>query len=719
MTITLAKTAGFCFGVDKAVAKVYELLDGGRKVCTLGPIIHNPQFIEYLEGRGVLTVSEPAGVPEGYVLLIRTHGIKREVLEQVEQMGIEYHDMTCPFVRKIQKIVERQSSPENLLLIAGDASHPEVVAIRSYAKGQSFVFKNAGELAEFAEENPGFSEKQVILVAQTTFSVEEFEKSLKLIEKLYTKAQIFDTICNATIERQKEAKLLSLSHDCMVVVGGRTSSNTEKLRSLAAKNSRTYLVEKAEELFSLDFSNCSNVGITAGASTPDSIIKEVRNTMSDIIKENENLPVEEVAAEEAAEEVKEEVAAEIAEETTEEAVAEKEINYDELSFEEALEESLKSMNSDQKVKGVVVSILPTEIQVDIGRKQTGYVPYDEYSADPDANPAAELKVGDELDLMIMKTNDAEGTVMLSKRRLDASKQWEEIIQAEKEETVLEGKVVEVINKGVLVYIKGIRLFIPASLATASRNDRLEDLLNKTVRFIIIDVDKRRRRAVGSIRAVVKAERKAAEQELWSTIDVGMKYDGKVVSLTDFGAFVDIGGAHGLAHRSELSWTRIKHPSDVVSVGDEVEVYVKGIDKDKKKISLGYKKSEENPWEILRNDYPVGSVVEVKIAGLTAFGAFGSIIPGVDGLIHISQISNKRIAQPQDALSLGDVVDAKIIDIDFEKKRVSLSMRALIEPEEEEVEEDAAADNYDDEPVAISIDDLLAEAEAAAAAEEGE
>lgn len=452
--------------------------------------------------------------------------------------------------------------------------------------------------------------------------------------------------------------------------------------------------------------------------------------MSDIIKENENTAAEELSADvkDETKENEEAVAAAVenadAAESEEKAekpevveteTASQEIDYDNLTFEEALEASLKNMSSDQKVKGTVVSISPSEIQVDIGRKQTGYIPVDEYSADPDADPAKELKVGDELDLMIMKTNDMEGTVMLSKRRLDASKQWNEIIEAEKEARILDGKVVEVINKGVLVFTNGVRIFIPASLATMSRNERLEDLLNQSVRFQIIEVDRRRRRAVGSIRAVLKAERKEAEEKLWENIEEGAKYTGKVVSLTDFGAFVDIGGAHGLVHRSELSWKRIKHPSDIVSVGDVVEVYVKGLDREKKKISLGYKKIEDNPWEVLRKDYPVGSVVEVKVAGLTAFGAFGNIIPGVDGLIHISQLSNERVAQPQDVLSLGDVVNAKIIDIDFEKKRVSLSIKALIEPEETEEYFEEAQES--DESAPISIDDLLAQAEAEEAAKE--
>lgn len=384
-------------------------------------------------------------------------------------------------------------------------------------------------------------------------------------------------------------------------------------------------------------------------------------------------------------------------------------NTEEMSFEQALEESLNSMNNDQRVVGTVMHIAPNEIQVDIGRKQTGYIPIDEYSADPAADPMKELKVGDELNLIIMKTNDVEGTIMLSKRRFDAVKYWDNIVEAEKEGTILEGNVVEVIGKGLIVVVNGVRVFIPASLSTVPRDGRLEEMLNKNVNFTIVDIDKRRRRAVGSIREAAKQLRKANAEKFWSNAEEGQKYTGVVKSLTDYGAFVDLGGVDGMIHRTELSWKRIKHPSDVVNIGDTVEVYIKALDTENKKISLGYKKIEDNPWEILKRDYPVGSEIDVKIVRITTFGAFAEIFPRMEGLIHISQIANERIEKPQDVISIGDTVKVKIIDIDFEKKRISLSMRALLPAAEKPVVEEKVEEVVDNGPVTMSIDELIAKA----------
>ena len=332
--------------------------------------------------------------------------------------------------------------------------------------------------------------------------------------------------------------------------------------------------------------------------------------------------------------------------------------------------------------------------MDIGRKHAGYVPLDELTNDPNAKPEDIVKVGDVIDLIIMRTNDQEGTVTLSKRRFDAIEGWENIIKAEEDGSIVEGTVTEVIKGGVLAVTNNVRVFIPASLATANRGDALEDLVGKKVRFRIIEVNRQRRRAVGSIRAVLREERKAREEEFWSKIEKGAKYTGVVKSLTSYGAFVDLGGVDGMIHVSELAWTRIKHPSEVVNVGDTVDVYVKDIDFEKKKISLGFRKAEDNPWEILKRDYPVGSVVTAKIVGLTSFGAFAQILPGLDGLIHISQIANRHINKPEDELSIGQEVQVKITDIDFDKKRISLSIRELLpkdEPAEEAAAEEAAAE----------------------------
>lgn len=688
MEIILADTAGFCFGVNRAVNKVEELLSDGKKVATLGPLIHNPQYIQSLCDRGAIIVESPKEVPQNCELVIRAHGITKDLLEKVKQSGISYSDATCPFVMKIQKIIEKDSSSDNIVLIAGDENHPEVKGFRSYCKGGSFVFINSDELIKLLNENNNFAEKEIIYVAQTTFSINEYKKCSELIKKYCTNVKIFDTICDATSKRQKDACNLSHKCDIIIIIGGRNSSNTQKLKTVCEKNTRTFLIESAEELSDIDFSGSTTIGVTAGASTPVCIIKEVIKKMSELVNNVEST------------------------EALGQAVADSE-----MSFEQALEESLKSLNSDQKVTGTVLRVTPTEIQVDIGRKQTGIIPYDEYSADPTADPSKEVKVGDELNLIIMKTNDADGFITLSKKRYDAQANWNKIAAAKDNGEVLNGKVAEILNRGVIVISDSVRVFVPASQATLSRNDKLEDLLGKDVDFRIIDVDTRRRRVVGSINSVLREARKASRDAFWAQVEVGQKYEGTVVSLTEFGAFVEIAsGVQGLCHKSELSWNRIKHPSEVVAVGDKLEVNVKNIDAENKKISLGFKKIEDSPWEILRRDYPVGSAIDVQIVSLTTFGAFAQIIPHIQGLIHISQIANHRVEKPQDELNIGDTVKVMITNIDFEKKHVSLSIRALLAPEEaEEVAEEVVEDEVP-EGTAVPIEELLAKAEAEAAAE---
>lgn len=356
------------------------------------------------------------------------------------------------------------------------------------------------------------------------------------------------------------------------------------------------------------------------------------------------------------------------------------VDNSENSFAEMLEENLKSFNTDGRVQGVVERITPNEVFVDVGRKQAGVVKLDELTNDPNAKTEDLVKIGDVLDLLIMRTNDQEGVITLSKKRVDALKGWDIIVEAEENQAILTGVVTEVIKGGVICVSNGVKIFIPASQATASRGEPLEGLLKKEVRFRIIDINKGRRRAVGSIRGVLKEERAKLKEEFWKTCEIGKVYTGVVKSLTSYGAFVDIGGVDGMIHISELSWARIKHPSEVVNVGDTVEVYVKDIDTEKGNISLGYKKTEDNPWVKLEKEYPVGTAVEARIVGMTSFGAFANILPGIDGLIHVSQIAGHRVEKPQDELTVGQVVNAKITAIDFEKRRVSLSMRALLEPE---------------------------------------
>ncbi len=689
MNIILADSAGFCFGVNRAVNKVEELLSQGKKVATLGPLIHNPQYIQSLCERGAIIVDSPDEVPEKSELVIRAHGITKDLLDNVKQAGISYSDATCPFVMKIQKIIDKDSTCDNIVLIAGDENHPEVKGFRSYCKGESFVFRNYDELTALLESNKSLAQKEVIYVAQTTFSINEYKKCSELIKKYCTNVKIFDTICDATSKRQKDACNLSHKCDIIIIIGGRNSSNTQKLKSVCENNTKTFLIESAEELSDIDFSGSTTIGVTAGASTPVCIIKEVIKKMSELVNNVESA------------------------EAVGQAVADSE-----MSFEQALEESLKSLNSDQKVVGTVLRVTPTEIQVDIGRKQTGIIPYDEYSADPTANPTKEVNVGDELNLIIMKTNDADGFITLSKKRYDAQANWNKIAEAKDNGEILSGNVTEILNRGVIVISDAVRVFIPASQATLSRNEKLDDLLGQNVNFRIIDVDTRRRRVVGSINSVLREARKASRDAFWAQVEVGQKYEGTVVSLTEFGAFVEIAaGVQGLCHKSELSWNRIKHPSEVVAVGDKLEVNVKNIDAENKKISLGFKKIEDSPWEILRRDYPVGSVIDVQIVSLTTFGAFAQIIPHIQGLIHISQIANHRVEKPQDELNVGDTVKVMITNIDFEKKHVSLSIRALLAPEEPEVAEEVADEVP--EGTAVPIEELLAKAEAEATEETAE
>lgn len=662
MSVTVAETAGFCFGVDRAVNTVYDLIGSGKRAATLGPIIHNPQLVEDLRQRGVVIVDSPADTPEGCTLVIRSHGVPRSVVEEIEELGIEYVDATCPFVKKIHELAEQAGRDGKAFVLCGDKDHPEVKGIIGHCTGENYVVKDSSELKILLKNNSELAKKPLVFAAQTTFHTEEWQNCLETLKKVCTNAAIFATICNATARRQKEARSLAQRCDRMIVVGGRDSSNTAKLRDICAQYCETYLVERADELPT--FPAGLSIGITAGASTPASIIKEVLVTMAEV-STNEN-------------------------------------------FEEMLEESLKSFNTDEKVHGVVVGISPTEVYVDVGRKQAGFIPAVELSNDPSVRPEDIVKIGDEMELLIMKTNDQEGTIMLSKRRVDAMRGWDDIEKAQESGEILEGKVIEVVKGGVIVLKDAMRVFIPASQATAARGEELEPLKNQIVKFRIIEVNRQRRRAVGSIRSVLREERKAAQEKFWESVEEGQQFTGTVKSLTNFGAFVDLGGVDGMVHISELSWNRVKHPSEVVNVGDTVTVYVKSLDRENGKISLGYKRPEDNPWVKMEQEYPVGTVCEAKVVGMTQFGAFASVIPGIDGLIHISQIADHRIEKPQDVLKVGDVVKVKVTEIDFDRHRVSLSIRALLE-EAQAAADEAAANAPAEEVVYVAEEGTATEA----------
>ena len=636
MQVRVARTAGFCFGVRRAVEMVAREAAAGSGAVTLGPIIHNRHVVEEFAAQGVRPVETPGDAPEGGTVIIRSHGVGADVIEKLG--GREIIDCTCPHVARIHKIAREVTEAGEILLIAGNPSHPEVEGIVGHAKGEVHVFQDEKTLREILDGLKKRGSPPVAVVQQTTLGQLLWKNLQTIIEKDYTNARKFDTICNATNLRQQEAVALAEKSDLMIVIGGRESSNTQKLYEICAKKCETIAVETKSELDKRRILRHNNIGVTAGASTPADIIKEVLTTMSEIL-ENQD---------------------------------------EELSFAELFEQSqTEKLYNGKRVKGIVSNVTPNEIHVDIGAKQTGIVPASELSENGDLTPDS-FKPGDEIDLVVVKVNDQEGVVTLSKKRLDAEANYTAICKAYEEGTIMTGTVTDVIKGGILVNCNGLKVFVPASLASDRRMEDLSVLVGKEVQFKVIEVNDRRRRAVGSVKAVLSEEKKAKQEEFWNSVEIGKVYTGEVKSITSYGAFVDLGGVDGMIHITELSWTRIKNPEEVVHVGDTVEVYIKDIDTEKKKISLGYKKAEDNPWEIFKKDYPVDTICPVKIVSITTFGAFAQIIPGVDGLIHISQIANERIAKVSDKLAVGDVVDAMIIDIDYEKKKVSLSIRATLD-----------------------------------------
>ena len=649
MSIRVAESAGFCFGVNRAVELVEQAAKEGKIVRTLGPIIHNRHAVSHFRDMGVEVIDSPEDAQPGQTVIIRSHGVTRAVQEALEARNVQVVDATCPFVKRIHGIVSKAEAEGRLPVIIGTRSHPEVAGIAGWCE-KCEIFENAAELEQWANSGKISPDTPISMVCQTT-STESLWKSCEIFaKKVFTNLKIFDTICKATEFRQSEAANLSKVCQAMVVVGDTHSSNTGRLAMICREHcGRVALVDNASELEPAFFRGVSDVGITAGASTPAWIIKEVNKTMSEI--------------------------------TNVETVQEE-------NFEALLEQSIKTLNTGDKVIGIVTGIGATEVQIDLGTKHAGYIPYDEVSADPTVKPEDVLKVGDEIEVFVVRVNDQEGVCQVSRKKLEGMKVWDEMATWCEEKATVEGTITEENKGGLVATVKGIRVFIPASQSGIAKGGDMAGMVGKTTELKITEVNRARRRVIGSIRAVSSETRKAALEKIWSEIEVGAKYHGTVKSLTSYGAFVDIGGVDGMVHVSELSWNRIKNPAEVVSVGDEIDVYVISFDAEKRKISLGYKTAEMNPWNKFMTTYNVGDVVDAKIVKLMTFGAFAEIIPGVDGLIHISQIANKRIGKPEDVLAEGQEVQVKITEVDAENKRISLSIRALLDPAEEEAEEAA-------------------------------
>ena len=669
--VTVATHAGFCFGVKRATDTVEKRITerkDSERLFTLGHLIHNQGYIDWLEENGVVSIEigeiesvcQSTNKNSPTTVFIRAHGIPIETEELLKKCKQEneffnYVDLTCPYVKKIHRIANENSGEDNVFALLGSPVHPEVVGIMSYANGEKLVFERAEEIENYLKNEHllKMHKKTLNLAAQTTQNLVEWEKSLEIVKNYCTNSKFFDTICNVTEIRQNEAKQLADRCDFMVVVGGRESSNTAKLYKICKEAcEHTLWVETAEEL-DVKFPTNKKIGIVAGASTPKRNIEEVLFKMSET---HEN-------------------------------------------FAELLEQSLKTLNTGDTVTGYVTHVTDAELQLDLGAKVTGIIKAEQITDDASARLTQMFNIGDEVEAFVIRVSDIEGVAELSKKRTDSDRHWKNIVALKDSGEVVSGKVLKAVAGGLTVQVGATNVFVPSSHSGLAKDADLTTLVGQTVDLKIIEIKEQGKRAIGSIRVVLNALKRAKVEEFWANIEEGKQYTGIVRSLTSYGAFIDLGGVDGMVHVSELSWRPIKHPSTVVAVGDVITVFVKSFDKETKRISLGYKTDDTNPWLLFTNRYNVGDVVSVKIVNMMPFGAFAEIMEDVDGLIHISKIANKRIGKPADVLEIGQVVDAKIIEIDNEKQKVSLSIRALLE---EEVAEEEAA------PVEEVVEEAVAE-----------
>ena len=663
MKIILAKSAGFCFGVRRAVelteqtaAKVAES-GGAAKVFTFGELIHNRDVVNRLREAGIAPIESLDEAQRGDYVIIRSHGVPKKIYEELETRGINFIDATCPFVSNIHRIVSAAYERGEQVFIVGNPEHPETIGINGHC-GNSAIFIRGEEELRKLEGRSG------CLVVQTTFDSETFAAMQRVIEREYPRIRVFNSICSTTFERQREAEELSKKCDVMLVLGDKHSSNTQKLRKICEKNCRNTLNAAKECEISLDIfkNNDIMVGVVAGASTPDSIIREVINTMSEQDKANVNC---EAATENAAANA---------------ATIEENAVFD----EEAINKTIVRIHGGQVLTGTVIQIVDGEISVSIGYKSDGYIPRSEFSNDPDLDPASQYKVGDPIEVEVLKVNDGEGNVLLSRKNVESQKAWEEFTaSAESEGKVLEGTCKEAIKGGVIVSLtNGASAFVPASQVSTKYVADLKEFVGKPMKIKVLEVDAKRRRIIGSAKAVLLAEAEAAKEAVWDSLTPGMKVMGTVRRIVDFGVFVDIGGVDGLLHVTQCAWGRIKSPAELFTVNQKIEVVIREVDKENKKISLGYKELQPKPWATADERYPVGSFVE----GIVPFGAFVSLEPTIDGLIHISQVGIKRVAKVEDELAVGDRVRCKVVEVDTSKRRISLSRReALIEENPEEAE----------------------------------
>lgn len=637
MDVVLAKTAGFCFGVKRAVDTVYEQAEKGN-VYTYGPIIHNEEVVKDLEEKGVRILADEQALKdlEAGTVVIRSHGVERSIYELIKEKGLELVDATCPFVKKIHNIVDTDSAKGKQIIIIGDKNHPEVMGIVGWCNQAPIVLESEEEA-----ENLSFSgDKEISLVSQTTFNHKKFNKVVEIFKEKGYNISVYNTICNATEERQREAASIAKQVDAMIVIGGKNSSNTQKLFDISKKEcANTYYIQTLVDLDLAAFESVGRVGITAGASTPNQIIKEVHGSMAEDFG---------------------------------------------TMFEASLAEESR-ISVGKIVKGTVIDVKDDEIILNINYKADGIITKNEYSNDMNISLKDKVQIGETIEAKVIKTNDGDGQVLLSVKRVAAEKANEKLEEAYNNEEVLKGIVTQVLDGGLSVTVEEARVFIPASLVSDTYEKDLTKYKDQEVEFKITEFNPRKRRIIGNRKMLIEAEKKAAKEALFARINVGDTVEGTVKNVTDFGAFIDLGGADGLLHISEMSWGRVENPKKLFAVGDSVKAIIKDIQGEK--IALSLKFEDTNPWLTADEKYAVGNVVTGKVARMTDFGAFVELEPGVDALLHVSQIAREHIEKPSSVLSVGQEIEAKVVDFRLEERKISLSMKALL-PEEEEAEETA-------------------------------
>ena len=649
--ILIAENSGFCFGVKQAIEKTEEQIKIKENGCiagniyTCGPLIHNKLVTEDLASRGVGIISSASEALPGDVVIVRSHGESRDFFEEAEAAGLTVVDATCPFVKKIQMLAEKAHEAGKQVLIVGDSQHPEVKGINGWCERTALIVNSAEEAEVIRGEN-------IFLVCQTTIKKELLNEITEVLEKNGVRFEVNNTICSATTLRQKSCRELSGKCDAMVVIGGKDSSNTRKLYQIAKKVCKNaYFIEKIEDLPLHQIKKYNKIGIAAGASTPECVIKEVIATMSEHITEMN------------------------------------EVNM--MDLMDDIEKSLRLPRIGETVNGKVHQVTDKEIIVNMGCKKDGVIPKEEVTLEGDQKLTDLFKEGDEIQAKVIKTDDGDGVILLSKKKLEVNEHWNEITEALENKTTINVKVVKQVNGGVIAAYKEVTGFIPLSQLSDKYVENAEEFIGQELAVRVTRVDQKRGRAVFSHKVILAEEKQKKIEEVWNSLHVDDIVEGKVMRFTDYGAFVDLGGIDGLLHISEISWGKLKHPQEVLKIGDIVKVKILSMNAEKGKISLGLKQTMPEPWSVIEENYQVGQVVTGKVVQIKEYGAFIELEPGLDGLVHISEVAHKRVNDIAEELTIGQTVEAKILEIDTERKRISLSIKQTVEaPVAEEAVEEA-------------------------------